>query len=342
MNNNLKKFLYNRDLNDSIFIGKYGHKYKIHKEKFNERFDILYMKKYSDSLHQNDYDMAGYFDIFSLCIYEVDSYLEDMVEDIDTICTRTFDDLKEEMLEKVNDYIERYSFHHKEELEDITLKQHDDKEELYPRFYKEEVDQLFIQEDNPKIELEKIYDKYRMDSKVEITNKDIFIEYLNNPLITIKRIADEFIIKSKYRLGLKLLIYNAQNEYLDQIILNKDNEYLNLYVNKKILASIKNVDAKTLNITIEYGGKTLTFKYDYLYLINALEKAQTGTCDFSKAYEKVTEFINKNDVRSDGSSSTNDFLFTHVTSITYGKKELYCNNLPSKEVGLEEDIDLEI
>ena len=71
MNNNFEKFLLDENINDKAFEGKYK-KFKIHKEKFNDRFTVIYLKESTDILFQNEYKASGYLDMHDKCIYDCD------------------------------------------------------------------------------------------------------------------------------------------------------------------------------------------------------------------------------------------------------------------------------
>ena len=140
----------------------------------------------------------------------------------------------------------------------------------------------------------------------------------------------------------ELLIYRDKIDYLNQIILNENHKFDDLYINKSIYQSIKDLDAKTVNITIQYGENSHTFKYDYNTLRRDLLNDDKGSNAWGVAYEKVSDFIKANTNKED-SRTTEEFLFTHVTSITYGKKEVYHHDLDTSiNHDIEEDVEMEL
>ena len=62
MKNNFVEFIKDNDSNDLSFETKYRN-IKVHKEKYNDRFIILYSKQELNGLRQNDYEIVGYYDI---------------------------------------------------------------------------------------------------------------------------------------------------------------------------------------------------------------------------------------------------------------------------------------
>ena len=128
---------------------------------------------------------------------------------------------------------------------------------------------------------------------------------------------------NKDNLGLALLLYDDEIKLLNKIKMNYSYEFNDLHMKRKMYNSIKNINAKKLNITIMYNKKTLTFKYDYHVLKRALANDEDDGYGFGVAYNKVSEFIKENTPNNQHSRYNEDFEFSHIISITYGKKELY-------------------
>ena len=119
------------------------------------------------------------------------------------------------------------------------------------------------------------------------------------------------------------MVYEAQEKYLKEIQTNKNNKYKDIYCIKKIYDSIKNIPAKTLNITIKYNNEYYTFNFSYARLKNSLELVEKGSCDYGSSYLKVANFIKNNSDNPERVSHYENFLFGNVVSITYGRNELY-------------------
>ena len=111
---------------------------------------------------------------------------------------------------------------------------------------------------------------------------------------------------------------------------------------RTVMNSIKDINAKTINITIQYGNKSLTFKYEYNALKRDLTNDSKGSSGYGKAYEEVSHFIKENS-HVNLSRWTEEFNFSNITSITYGKNELYHYDLSlSNDKEAEEDLEIEI
>lgn len=346
MNNNFEKFLLDENLNDKVFEGKYK-KFKIHKEKFNDRFVVIYLKEASDYLYQEEYKASGYLDIHDKCIYDCDYYLNDLLSESKTFKLESFYNLKNKINEDVCVYLANYSFKKEKELMENSLDLFEKIDEWKKERYMNEIRKNFIKESNPFIKLELPYSLFSVINSYDYSIYRVYVEYLNNPEDTIKKYANKIINLENFKtdLGLQLLIYYDKVKYLENIVNNYNNEFKDLYVNKNIYDAIKNLDAKTLNITIKYGGKSLTFKYEYRRLIDDLVNDNRGSSDYGVGYDKVSEFIKENNKFSEYNRKE-DFDFANISSITYGKKELYhCNNInefKTKKEQFQEDIEIEI
>ena len=82
--NGLEKFLLDENLNDQTFNSSYR-PIIIHKEKYNDRFVVLYSKKYTDNLYQEKYDVSGYYDVKDNCLYNASYTLQNIFKENPTI-----------------------------------------------------------------------------------------------------------------------------------------------------------------------------------------------------------------------------------------------------------------
>lgn len=343
MKNNIETFLLDNEKNDQIFPGDY-HPTKIHKERYDDRFIILYTKDcHPEHFEQNNYEVAGYYDTKDKCIYNYNYDLRSLLREESLIKTNSFSVLSEKMWAEIEDYINNYSFSNEEELKKIAQDKFDNLEDYRKNNYKSEVREIFIEKENPSIKLEKSYSSGKLTNTNEYYHKNIYVNYLNNPTEVVSKYANEIINSNKEGLGLELLIYYDKISYLNSIKVNENHTFDSLYINREMYKSIKDIDAKTLNITIHYGGKDLTFKYEYSTLKRDLLNDNQGSGGYGVAYEKVSDFIKENSHDSESSRWRNDFLFSHVTSITYGKKELYHCDYKEENIEKEqEDIEIEM
>ena len=347
--NNIEQFLLNPNEFDKVFHGEY-HSRKIHKEQYDDRFVVLYIKNAEESsLSQEDYKLAGYLDIKDKVIYDSSYLLDTVLSKEKSMMKRcSFSDLGVELEKEIDKYIEKYSFDNQKKLMQNAREQYNKLEDWQKENYKKEVRKQCIEEGNSEIKLEKSYSTFKLANSDSFIHKNIYVEYLNNPNTTVEKYAKQIINDSdgykdnKIALGVQLLIYYDKQKYLKEILENKNNEFKDLYINRKIYHSIEDLDAKTVNITIKYGNNDFTFKYDYDKLTRDLLDDDRGSEDWGVAYSKVSDFIKENSNKNE-SYRNEKFLFSHITSITYGKKELYHNDLQKddKQVEIEEEFDLE-
>ena len=344
----IERFLLNPDVNDLVFEGNYNHQ-KIHKEQFDDRFVVIYTKTNYSYLSQNDYAVAGYLDTKDRVLYDCTYYLNELLpKEKNLIEKSSFGVLGEKLWNEIQDYIEKYSFANEEKLKDIAIEKYNHLEDYRIDSYKRDVREQFVEEMNPIIKLQKSYSSYEFTNIPEYKGHYIDVEYLNNPQKTVEKYANKIIEtiddyrNNKEELGLELLIFRDKIEYLDIIKENKNNEFKDLYIKRNIYNSIKDIDAKTVNITIQYGDKILTFKYEYSALKRDLTNDSKGSSGYGKAYEEVSKFIKENS-QEKTSRWTEEFNFSNITSITYGKNELYHYDLSSfKDKEVEEDLEIEM
>jgi len=344
----IERFLLNPDVNDLVFEGNYNHQ-KIHKEQFDDRFVVIYTKTNYSYLSQNDYAVAGYLDTKDKVLYDCTYYLNELLpKEKNLIEKSSFGVLGEKLWNEIQDYIEKYSFANEEKLKDIAIEKYNHLEDYRIDSYKRDVREQFVEEMNPIIKLQKSYSSYEFTNIPEYKGHYIDVEYLNNPQKTVEKYANKIIEtiddyrNNKEELGLELLIFRDKIEYLDIIKENENNEFKDLYIKRNIYNSIKDIDAKTVNITIQYGDKSLTFKYEYSALKRDLTNDSKGSSGYGKAYEEVSKFIKENS-QEETSRWTEEFNFSNITSITYGKNELYHYDLSSsKDKEVEEDLEIEM
>ena len=321
--NGIERFLLDETENDKSFNSTYR-PIKIHKEKFDDRFTIIYTKDESKDLSQNGYSVSGYLDIIDKNIYETGYDLRSIIDEESIIKMKSFNDLHNEFKSNVREYIKQYSFDNKEALKDLAFEKYEDKSDWRITNYQKGIRQLFIREENPTIKLDSFYNERDLEYLDNYGKKNLFIEYLNNKEETVKKYANLIIESNKEELGLALHLYDDKIKYLERIKKNINNEFKDVYINKNIFESIRDEPAKTLNITIKYNNKELTFKCEYSLFKRYLMDDDRAMSFYGVAYDKVNNFLIENKLNSE--KYHNDFEFSHISLITYGKKELYMNN----------------
>lgn len=159
---------------------------------------------------------------------------------------------------------------------------------------------------------------------VNFLESNSILKYLDNCDEYIREISNILIEKKKEDLGYKLLFYYDKLNFLDAIKRNQNNEFTSIHINKNIYTAIKDIDAKTVNITIKYDNDYISFHFSYDKLKSELLCGNIGCCDFSKSYKVISDFIKERKVSN--RYTYEDFEFSHIESIKYGKKELYNKN----------------
>ena len=320
----IEKFLLDNNLNDENFYTVYE-LLKLHKEVYDDRFIIIYFQKCRDGLLHNAYEVGGYFDIKDKCLYETGYLLCLLLEESKLIKQSSFSNLYNNLTKDIDNYINNYALINKEVLKPLGRENYYKNDLPYINSNERKVRESFIKGDDNIKNYYHSCSHSLIEYSDEYETKDLFIDYLNNPDKIINKYAEMIINKNKDSLGESLLVYEYEINYYKKLIKNKNNEFRDVYLNKKIYDSIKDIDAKTINITIKYGNSDLTFNYDYNILKRDLLNDCRGSNAWGVAYDKVSNFI-KEKTNSLDSRKTEEFLFSHISSITYGRKSLYKND----------------
>lgn len=335
------EFLKDNDSNDLCFETKYK-KIKMHKEKYDNRFTILYSKSESTALKQDDYEVAGYYDNIENTLYNSNYEIRDIVPNDNSILKNNFENIITKLCNEIYEYISNYVISHAEEYRKLGQSKFVDLSSWRENEIAKETEAFFINDNISKLKI----DIYGIEGTVkysrEYSNKKIIIDYLNNSKKIVKEYADKFINENKEELGNSLLVYEYQLEHLKKVKNNIDNKYDYVYVNKKILECIKNLEAKNLTITINYNGNEITFKYDFNRLLREVQSADYKGYDYCSSYQKVRDFFNENNIKDERNCYETEFKFENIASISYGKKVLYERDLTKENKELEnDDFDLE-
>lgn len=338
MKNDFELFLLDNSKIDEIFPCEYRN-LKIHKERYDDRFIIIYSKSYKENeFVQDAYAVSGYYDTKEKCLYNCSYELSRLLDKDSLINKNEFSKLENELINNIADYIENYEFKNQDDLMKIAKSKWDSIEDYKINYQRDNVKRIFVSLDNPKIVLEKNYSMFKLTNMDEYYHKKILVDYLNDKEKIIEKYARLIIDSNLESLGLDLFFYYDKDNYLKSIIFNENNTFDNLYLNKRIYDSIKNIEANNLNITISYGGKEMTFKFDKSALVRDLINCDNGSSGYGASYSKVSEFIKENDP-SKYQRWTVEFDFKNIISITYGRKELYRSELDEKEK--QEELDIE-
>lgn len=341
MNNNFKDFLENNGINDCSFETRYD-SLKIHKEKYDDRFIILYSKKDSKGLKQADYIVSGYYDTIDKTLYNTGYEIRELIPDNNELSLKSFEKIFEELTEEIDNYISDYVLLNAEEYRDLGKEKYNTLDNWRLAECKSDVEKSIICNDNPVIKMASLGSAYKLRYDSEYYNKNLFAKYLSNPKQLVEEYATKFISESKEELGVNLLIYDDKLRYLETIKKNENDEYAYVYTNKKLIEYLKDLDAKNINITINYNDKEITFKYELSNLLSSLKNAFYKGYDYGASYQKVRDFFSENDIKDERGYIEGSFTFQNITSITYGKKIIYVNDMSKQEKEIEnDDFDLE-
>jgi len=249
-----------------------------------------------------------------------------------------FDDfmsLSNKIVQEMEEYIKDYVLANEESFKDAAIARHNYDDNYRMSNYQRDVERDFITKINPTITLDTPNLRYRINREDFYYDKSLFEEYLFEPEKTIEKYSKIMMEKDKVDLGLNLLCYEAKKEYLDKINENKNNKYDHLYLNRKLLDAIRPAEARNINITIKYGDKEATFKYDYESLRDSLSRGEVKSNTYGPNYSKIRDFFSDNEIKGEDGRYETEFKFSNITSITHGKNVLYTK--PDVEKNIEKD-----
>lgn len=323
MKNTIEEFLLDESQNDLIFNDSFSTSNKLHKEKFDERFIIIYKRSETIGLQKNSYTVAGYFDTKDKIIYNIDYNLNKFFDNNSKIKLSSFEQLEDEICNKVNESINQYVIKNQDSLakegknKHLLLNNYDVKRNI------EGVAKKYIKEIEPQIDFDINYNNYNILYDYKVRENDGYIDYLNNRDEYINKISKDMIKNKKEELGFNVLLYRDKKKYLEEIRKNKNGLYNQVHLNRNIYNCLRDLYAKQVNITIKYGDNYLDFKFDFDRLKSSLENGESGTYDYKGGYERVSNFIKNNDKLRKDDRWRSEFEFSHIEKITYGKTELY-------------------
>jgi len=345
----LKKFLTDNDEHFFTYIDS-EYSYNSHyyyKELCDERFVLLYEKNYRENkMDSSRYDFAGYYDCRDNIIYNPSYDIRNLVEKNNICKVSSLEILKDAIDKDIKAYLKDYSLKNESKLKNQFSKEFNEQNEYTFSHYKDETERDFIQDVNLKeIDLSGYNPYYQFESYEDFRNKSIYKKYLDNPVAEVEKLSKDFLkdenFSVKKDLAFILLEEDWKNNYLSLIKENKDNKYDWLYINRNLLSSIKDIDAKNINITVKYNEETLTFKYSKSSLECDLKNGDTHSGGWNKSYDEVKEFLKKHKDEKDWYKS--DFDFKNIISITYGKKILFEKSDEKElEKNIEDDFDMDI
>jgi len=333
MKQELEKFL-NDNTQTEIELSNPFRTINLYKEKFDERFVVIQLKPKTKFLKQEGYDVAGYYDTNEKKMYEVSRAFEEFINKVDNVKIASYNEVEKELIKKVDDLVNEYVLSHAKKLKKEAEEKYNYEADWIEPNLKSTACKLFITSDNFNVPINIKYASNIISKESDYYTYNVYYKYLTDPNKTIEYFKNKVLEIYSKTIGMELLKKETTEKYLKEIDANKDDGYKEIYLNKKILNSIKNIYAKTLSITIEYNNNKMTFKYDYDELKSDLECGARSSSSFGSNYLKVSQFIKDNNPSADERYRC-AFDFNKITSITYGKNELYSRD----EINFEKEND---
>lgn len=296
----LTDFLTNENLNNLV-IENSNIKYNIIKEKISNIL-FLYCKEsyknrisYDILLSSNDYKFIGFFDTNTNTIYDLDyMFTVDCNKHIiNNDNTSILKEIRQEMEKRINNYIEdnlNEFLNHS-----IDYKDYDIENDVRERYIK---------------------NSGFYDYKCNITILDdisLCANYLIDKKATLQIYFDNYIKEYIESLERFVCIRYLKNEALKELI----EKPLNLKINKDIYQSLKDVEAKTINIYIDIDGDTVLYKAEKSKIErNLLYRSDFD--DWGASWKEVENALIRHNRKKYESIS-----FDRILKITYRKNVLY-------------------
>lgn len=297
-----------------------------YKERFNHRFYLLYEKDYKlNYMSDRSYEFAGYFDSVDRVLYEASSNTKDILEGSMVCKCSDFSELLKQIRQDISDNLIRYALHNQIKLKNEYKEEFFNQDKRTFDSYKNEVEKGFIKcKELKEISIPNYNARYKYEHEFNFSNNLIYTDYLDQPNDTISKMCKKVLEKDEILQDLAELILKNEfeNRYLQEILENKNNSFSQLFLNRKILNCIKDVEAVNFNITISYDNERLTFKFPKIELVNRLQEGYSDVDDYGKYYEVVKNFL-KEHKKTENTWHEEYFDFSNITSITYGKNILY-------------------
>lgn len=342
----LEQFLLNNDIDKFIYLdNEYTSRcYYYYKERYNDRFVLIYERAYEDGrMEKSSYEFAGYYDFKDKVLYNASYDLDRVLSENKSMSFSSIGELEKKIDNAVTKSLIEYAIKHQDELKEKHREEFLNQDKYTFERLEKEVQEQFIESEN--LDQLTICDYYTWEGYT--TTKDykdtsIYTKYLDNPEVETKKIVKEVILKDTEKIekdmAFNLLKNEYKNHYLSLINENAEHIFDDIHINRDLLASIKDIDAQNLNITIQYDNDKLTFKYPKSSLKCELRRCNTCASGYKKAYDPVKEFLNQHKDETD--YRKNDFDFRNIISISYGKQILFEKNIDlEKEKSIDDDFE---
>ena len=256
MKQELEKFL-NDNTQTEIELSNPFRTINLYKEKFDERFVVIQLKPKTKFLKQEGYDVAGYYDTNEKKMYEVSRAFEEFITKVDNIEIIKFMDVEQELIKKIDESVSEYVIAHPKKFKKEAEEKYNYEAEWLESRLKVEAHQQFIRSDDLNVSMDLSHARRTLLDQNDYRSLNVYYKYLTEPEKTIEFYKKIIIDKYCEEIGMELLKKESKEKYLNTIVKNENNNFEAIYLNKKLLNSIKDVYAKTITITINYNNKKL-------------------------------------------------------------------------------------
>ncbi len=250
------------------------------------------------------YEYQGFYNFISNKFYDLKYELENLTNEKDTVGIRK---LKSQILDGVKEKLaqELKINHQKYFKEPMKLsKRLKNQLEEWEKYRVIELAKRSFFEGNRKKLIDFIF--LNFGDEIKEINIDEILSFIQEPDMLLNYYKDEFLKKSIENLYVNFKSYVMYEKYITDLENDKSNM---LHKQKIVKDAIEG--KKTINVTILKDGHKLTFKTDtreFFRLDNSYSKYNIQAKDRHK-YEELFKY--------------SDYLFDEITSITYGKQEIY-------------------
>lgn len=152
--------------------------------------------------------------------------------------------------------------------------------------------------------------EYRCSFSMDEWKEDMLLAYIDDPLSFVEKVSSDYIAEHQEKILHRFLVNDAVELELKALLADSS---LPLHRIKKIIAAVKSVDAKTVNLTIKKDSTVFTFKYD------ASRLAQ----DCGNSYYTYHMAASDRRLFKKQFGEHADFRPEEIVCITYGRKVLY-------------------
>lgn len=311
------------------------------KIKYNENIDFIYKPEWGKFEYNKKLEFLGIFEKITKKLYGYSfefqsNYAKELYSNY---YAGTIPSINTNLINGADIYLKNY-------IEENKLQLINNSKKIFDKYFADEsnkqklkensIHNYIYQEDNSEINFSVKDDYY------EENIKDLIIEYIQNPIETSKNVFEKYInnekkkkslyINSNYEkvtvqeyIGVMLQICQYKDILLQELIDNPNNEYKKKH---DIIASIKDLDAQMITITLKHDKEMVVLKYPR-YVLKEMELYESYIPDL-KVRDKV-EKLYKNMCYQE----KDDTFIKEIVKIEYKKKTIYEDK---KLLDLENDL----